>query len=283
MNSLVEKRLNNPQFVSDVELDVRYAIDKLNASGAIVLGYVTSSEITLYQCKTNEHQQFCIETTITIKHHIGDLIREISSMDIPGVNLMYPLGYDGLYSVDPFFNKYLPNNFNERLIQELGSNEMIREVPYYLFDEDNLLECHAVRYALQTKASSRIILMEPYDRETFRQNYQHSYIIPNELQSVKIELFHEKSNLERFHRNNHEWFCVPLDSNTLDTTFWGDKTWKDLLPNQKKDASIGEIQLKYITLETYVDGFQNIYVSVSDIQRENKNVALKINEKNNVI
>lgn len=281
--SLLQRRLDNPQFVSDVELDARYAIDRLQASGAFVLGYVTNSEIIFFQCKTNDRQQFCIEKTTKIDHQIASLTEKISPEDIPGVNLMYPFNKDGLYSFDPFFNQYLPNGFNEHLAQQIDNNEMAREMPYYLVDEAGLLQCHAVRYALQTKASARVILMEPYDNESFRKNYRHSYILPDELESVPIQLYQEESNLERYCLDNYEWFCVPLDDKTLNATFWIDKTWRDIIPNENKDASFDGIALKYITLKTYVDGFQNIYVSVSDIQGNNKNVALKINEKNNVI
>lgn len=280
MNPLVQQRLEDPQSVSDIELDVWYAINEMHAAGVFVLGYVKESDITLYQCKTDDHQRFCIEKTTILKHQIGEQIEKISSKDIQGVNLMYPLGENGLYSFDSYYNRFLPDDLNEQLAKPFDNKEIITNVSYYLVDEAGLFECHAVRYALQTKTSSQIILMKPV-RDAFRQNYQQFYILPDELRSVPIRLFKEESNLERYHRDTPEWFCVPLDNErtTLNARFWGDKTWGDLLPDEREDASVGEIPLKYITLKTYVDGFHNIYVSVSDIQGNKKNVVLKINER----
>ena len=196
---------------------------------------------------------------------------------------MYACDTEGNYSFDPYFDKYLPNGFNEQLAGQFIHAGMDENLPYYLVDKAGLLACHAVRYALQTTASCRVILMESYDREDFQREYRHSYILPDEWQSVPVHLYGEESDLERYCKDNQDWFCIPLSDDTLNATFWGDKKWRDIIPNENRDASVGEIPLKYITLKTYVDGFQNIYVSVSDIQGNNKNVALKINEKNNVI
>lgn len=279
MSSLVKQRLDNPQFVSEIELDVSYAIDKMRAPKNFVMGYVADSDILFYLCKRDDNQRFCIEKATKIKHQIGKLTGQITLEDVLGVNLMFSCDPEGIYSFDPYFDKYLPDGFNEQLAKQFDNGKMAKDVPYYLVDKAGILGCHAVRYALQTKTSSHVILMESYDRDAFRREYRHAYILPDELHSVPICLFHAESNLELYCKENQELFCVPLDNITLNAQFWGDKTWKDLLPNEHKDASIGEIPLKYITLKTYVDGFQNIYVSVSDLQGNNKNIVLKLNEK----
>lgn len=295
MNSWVQQRLENPHFVSDVELDAWYAINRMQAPEAFVLGYVQSNRMLFYRCRRDDIQRFCIEEKLIVNHKIGDLLQQLSDEDMLRLNLMYFFDQDrGKYTYDNYYDPWLPiEGLNERLSEQLAleglvaslcneerqDDEAANEIPYYLFDEAGLLKNYALRFALQSKASCRVVVMEPYDREAFKNDYWHSYILPDELWSVPMQLYYGASNLGRYCGENHELFCVPLGPETLKAKFWNDITWRELVPNKNQDAAVNGIPVKFLTMETYVDGFQNIYVTVCDIQGQKKNIVLKTNEK----
>jgi hypothetical protein len=292
----VRQRLKNPRFVSDIELDAWYVINEMQAQEVFVLGYVRSTQMVFYRCRHDGHQRFCIEEKLIVKHQIGALLQMLPDEDLPRLNQMYFFDKDrGKYTYDNYYDPLLPiEKLNERLAEQLALDGFVvlpcneekqddktaSKISYYLLDEADLLKNYALRFALQNKASCCVVVMEPScNREAFKNNYRHSYILPDELESVPIQLYNGESNLGRYCGENHEMLCVPLDSQTLDAKFWNDITWRELVPNENQDALVYDIPVKCLTLETYVDGFQNIYVTACDIQGKMKNVILKTNEK----
>ena len=292
MNPWMRQRIENPKFVSVVELDARYAINEMQAPENFVLGYVRYAEMVFFRCKRDDHQRFCVEETCIVNHQMGELLQPISDEDIPLLNRMY--FYDqssGKYTYDDCYDQWMSiSGLNKCLLNQLSvlatwQNKTVRDdcedhtETFILVDEDGLLENYAVRYVLQTKASCRVVLMKPYDKEVYKNNYRHSYILPDALQCAAVRLYRGEVYLCPHCGENHELFCVPLTPEVLAAEFWNKITWRDVVPDTNEDAVAVGIPLKFLTIETYVDGFQNIYVSVCDAQGQKKNVLLRINEK----
>lgn len=292
MNPWMPQRIEDPKSVSDVELDTRYAINELQAPENFVLGYVRNAEMVFFRCKRDDQLRFCIEEKCVVNHQMGDFLQPIMDEELSSLNRLYFYDHSsGKYSFDDCYDQWMPiPGLNESLSNQLDvlakwQNEAVNDEcknhteTFFLVDEEGLLENYAVRYVLQTKASCRVVVMEPYDKDAYRSNYRHSYMLPDALQNASVRLYRGETYLRHHCGGNHEVLCVPLIPEVLDAEFWNEVTWRDVIPNTNEDATAIGTPLKFLTMETYVDGFQNIYVSVCDARGRKKNVVLRTNEK----
>lgn len=265
---ILDFRLDNPHYVSDVELAARYAIDVMNAPERFLIGYTLDNKLVFYTCNkriVKEKSLFCIVSMTVIKHKIGKLLHKIQEKDFPRYNILYDYS-EGRYVFDDYYEKWLPiEGLNEQISEQLVNDEIERDIPVYLIDKGSIVQHLSYRYALQNFLSSKVIILSSdYLKPDFRNGYKHLYLY-SENYEKPVQLFGCEASLARFSKRNDELFCVPLTEESLNSEFWNGRLWRDIMPTTAQDADICGIPVKYVTIKTYIDGYQNIYVSVYDI------------------
>lgn len=266
--SILDFRLDNPDYVSDVELAARYAIDVMNAPERFLIGYTLDRKLVLYTCNmrvVKGKSLFCIASMTVIKHKIGKLLHKIQEKDFPGYNSLYDYS-DGRYSFDDYYEKWLPiEGLNDKILEQLVNDEIERGLPVYLIDEGCIVQHFSYRYTLQKFLSSMVIMLSnDYLKPAFKDEYKHLYLYPEKYEQP-IQLYGGEASLSRYSKRNDELFCVPLTEESLNSEFWNGRLWRDIMPITAPDGDICGIPVKYVTIKTYLDGYQNIYVSVYDI------------------
>ena len=266
--SLLDYRIENPHYVSEVELAARYAIDIMNAPERFRIGYSLDNKFIFYDCRMREVKGkplFCIVNMTVIKHKIGKLLQKIQEKDILRYNSLYSYS-DGRYSFDDYYEKWLPiEGLNEKLSEQLVNDNIEKGVPVYLIQKGRIVQHLSYRYALQKCLSSHIFeLSDDYLSPTFKENYKHMYLYPDNYEN-NICLYGGETCLARYSKRNDELFCVPLTDESLSSEFWNGRQWRDIIPETNPDADICGIPVKYVTLKTYIDGYQNIFISVYGI------------------
>ena len=74
--------------------------------------------------------------------------------------------------------------------------------------------------------------------------------------------------------NGSKPIYVPLTVECLDSTFWGQFKWRDIIPNEECDCKIADVDCKSLTIKLEVDGFQNIFGKIEDCQKHRKYILL---------
>ena len=269
--SILDLRTDNPRFVSEVELAARYAIDIMNAPERFRIGYSLDNKFIFYDCRMREIKGkplFCIVNMTVIKHKIGKLLQKIQEKDILRYNSLYSYS-DGRYSFDDYYEKWLPiEGLNEKLSEQFVNDNIEKGVPVYLINKGKIVQHLSYRYALQKFLSCHVFaLSDDYLSPTFKENYKHMYLYPDKYEKT-ICLYGGETCLARYSKRNDELFCVPLTDESLSSEFWNGRLWRDIIPETDPDADICGIPVKYVTLKTYIDGYQNIFISVYDITRK---------------
>lgn len=266
--SILDFRLDNPHYVSDVELAARYAIDVMNAPERFMIGYSLDNKLVLYTCNMSVikgKSLFCIVSMTVTRHKIGKLLQKIPEKDLLRYNSLYSYS-DGKYSFDDYYEKWLPiEGLNGKLSEQLVNINNEKGVPVYLINKGRIVQHLSYRYALQKCLSCHIfVLSDDFLSPTFRANYKHMYLYPDNYEKP-ICLYGGETCLARYSKRNDELFCVPLTDESLNSEFWNGRLWRDIMPETDPDADICGIPVKYVTLKTYIDGYQNIFISVYDI------------------
>ena len=274
-DSIVNQRISNPAKLSDVEITARFIIEQQNAPDRFLIGYAEDALLTFFLCQTERSTgHFRIESSTHIGHELGQLLRQAPTFDLTQINRLYYFK-DGKYWYDDYFDPWLPfEDLNNKMLAQLDISNVECGLTVYMTGKGELVRHFSFRYAVQEKYACRVVMLPAFNSERYENDCQELFMLSNKYRTLKIKLLNEEASLERFSQTNDELFCVPLSNDTLDNGFWNDCSWRDILPDTNPDGIMNDIPVKYIKIRTYVDGFQNTYVSVSDLYHHMKNTVI---------
>lgn len=254
------------------ETVVRKAIGSYGIKGVFLLLQLNSDDCYLYECETDdEGSRFRIKSYDIYRHKLGKIFGEkLDKRKLDKYSLAY-FKQDGKYIYDEYYNKLsLELAEHNKAIQQALCELPDRWKCASLFIDGDYCEIPSVVYALQ-RNTTEIISMK-LDHPLSQDN------------TNTLKCWFPETVKEQIRTNNQITFLdclkesqavfVPLDDSTLDSVFFNEIKWRNIVPNFDKDCEIAGINCKYIMLKIKVDGFQNVFCRATDAHGNNKCVLV---------
>ena len=259
------------------EAIVRKAIASYRIRGEFLLLQLNSNDCYLYECETDdEGLKFRIKSYVIYRHRLDEILGEkLDKRKVDKFSLAY-FKQDGKYVYDEYYSQLSVElaEHNKALQQALCELPVSWKCSSLYIDGD-YSEIPSVVYALQRNAT-KIISMKLDKSLSMNNNKVLKCWFPDVVKG-KIRTDNNITFLDCL--KGSQTVFVPLDDICLDSYFYNEIKWRDILPNFEKDCEIAGIECKTIMLRTKVDGFQNVFCRVSDA-KDNYKYIMVYNSQN---
>ena len=263
----IRHRLKDIQHISDPEIKLVLAADTYNLSGRYKLLYIYERQFVIYDCSINsvfEPAKVSILTTgQSIKHKLSTILKdsEVNQQERNSLFAFNEISHHWVF--DAYFNTYCNLgsiiNLLSREFKKTGidnKDELI--VAKNIFSKDI-----ALKYVIQS-ITSKVYFLE---REENNTNLDKRIDIKEELRISKVGILAPMNTLMNLRYN--EIIYVPLETESLESTFFGKTKWKDILKDfstkSKNDVLINDTPCKTVRLQPYIDAYGNVFISVYSI------------------
>lgn len=259
---------NKKDFIFSGEAVIRKAIASYGIKDVFLLLQLNSDYCYLYECETdNEGSRFRIKGYDIYHHKLSKIFCEkLDKRKVAQFSLAYSK-QDGRYVYDEYYS-LLSAELAEhnKLIQQALCELPNKWKCLSLFIDGEYCEIPSVIYALQRNATE--IISMKLDKPLSTDNNKVLKCWFPDVVKGRIRTDNNITFLDCL--KVPQTIFVPLDDNSLDSFFYNEIKWRDILPNFEKDCKIAGIECKTIMLKTKVDGFQNVFCRVSDAKGNNK-------------
>ena len=281
-NEYINERLKNTSWSYDDKLkntswcccqyDASYLIDKCGATEDFCLLKSSEEKLYVYTCKVTKYNG---------KYFF--YIDEICEKDISTIVGKYKeKGLNECYDINRSEYIYDENKYNERGgSQELSDSlsEIVNDIPYIVSCQNIFViyqksEFRPLLYAIQEKSRERGGLIKVV-RKQGGYSPEAGISFPSERKSLVAT--NVKLSLHDF-ACNEECVYVPLCEDTLDSVFFEDWKWRDIIPDskQKDPITIGDVNFEILKIKVQYDVFRNIFLYVVDALDKDRKKCLLI-------
>lgn len=263
----ISDKIRNPKHVSIVEKDLVSAVDKFNLSGGVSLMYINEDNITLYGCFVNIKTQ---PSKISIRsigdetpHNLKILLKADKRAKTERDSLFSLEAGTGKLLFDDYFSNYcsldallgcLRDIFTQ--IDLLQANTLIVKSLFY--------QDIPLRYILESMTSNTIFI----DSNSTDVSVKGRIDIHPLLLKNAVGIVFPLDTIKGVMLNKNEIY-VPLDSITLNSTFYGRMIWRDLLGelsvSSENDVLIDDVSCRLIRLTPHIDGYGNLFITINSI------------------
>mgnify|MGYP004654121001 CR=1 FL=1 len=250
------------------ETVVRKAIVSYDIKGTFLLLQLTSDYCYLYECETDDvSSKFRIKSYDIYHHKLSKIFCEkFDEKKFDKFSWAY-FKQDGRFVYDEYYSQLSVelaehNKALQQALCELPSSWKCSS----LYIDGDYSEIPSVVYALQRNATE--IISMKLDKPLSTDNNKVLKCRFPDVVKGKIRTDNNITFLDCL--KVPQTVFVPLNDNSLDSFFYNEIKWRDILPNFEKDCEIAGIECKTIMLKTKVDGFQNVFCRASDAKGNNK-------------
>lgn len=260
-NDYIQNRLNDSKSVSNPEKDA-LSIMHNGESDDFQMIVFHSRTLDIYWCETVS-QNGSVRLKISsfeegIPHSLQDVFSEGSRFSHYWPDF-YRISH-GRYTYDKYYDRYLlPAGLNERLEKALSFLRYYKGNRIYFKGE--YCEYPPLLYMLQQYCQS----VAPVP-ECRIDAFGDEFLIPSFIEKEQIALSDGERAISYFGGNDVPIY-VPMEKETLDSVFVSSIRWRDILPDMNPDCSMAGICFKKLKLSFDSDGYQNVFVTVTDDAR----------------
>lgn len=254
------------------ETVVRKEIDSYGGKGAFLLLQLTSDFCYLYECETNDvSSRFRIKSYEIYRHKLSEIFgNKLDKREIQKFSLAY-FKQDGRYVYDEYYSQLsVELAEHNKALQQVLCKLPVSWKCSSLYIDGNYSEIPSVVYALQRNATE--IISMTLDKPLSTDNNKVLKCWFPDVVKGKIRTDNNITFLDCL--KVFQTVFVPLEDNCLDSYFYNEIKWRDILPNFEKDCEIAGIECKTIMLRTKVGGFQNVFCRASDAKDVNKYIMV---------
>ena len=259
----LEDKLNDPDFVSQAEREAFYCCCHLGARDDFMLMIIRQDCIETYLCHCAERQGTLLLSIDGMNQHpfsFTHVLEHVSGgqTDTQGWNAMF--FHNGQrFEYDTYYDQYLPEKAMCKITDYMTIIPRHDYLPAFVIGEHT--DFNMLMYALQRRFANLKVI--PSHRND---DVQPAYILPDKLNSDGVGLSVSGAQLGRWLNRWSTPLVVPMEGNTLNSSFWLDKKWKDVLPElQQPDARVAGTNVKYISFKTQTDAYRNIFLTAKAI------------------
>ena len=259
----LEDKLNDPDFVSQVEREAFHCCRHLGAKDDFMLVVIRQDCIETYQCHCADQQgtlQLSIDDMDQHPFSFTHVLEHVSGgkPETQGWNAMF--FYNGQrFEYDTYYDRYLPEQALRKITDYMTMIPQHHHLPAFVIGEHT--DFNMLMYALQGRFANLSVIPSHCNDDSLP-----AYILPEKLNSDDVRLSVSGTQLGMWLNRWSMPFVVPLDGTTLNSSFWLDKKWKDVLPALRQaDARVAGTDVKYISFKTQTDAYRNIFLTAKAI------------------
>lgn len=247
------------------------SIDIYGAHGEFTLLTFFDDECYICHCTTDDGSRFRIDTMQCFKHNLKQLYAENHISETLANQYDWAYFQKGDTMVyDQYYDECFPplTKYNSEIRECIGSLGTVGLEP--VFAGGSFTDKKAVVYALQQKYRRDVIHIEACEELTAKARILFSKTITKE----PLHLSLQESNIQRFIGSEGLEVFVPLHDCSLDSPFWRETTWRNMLPENHDTCMVGQTVCCYLKINFEVDCFNNIYCKVTDSAQHEKYMIL---------
>lgn len=224
--------------LSEIEKMAITSIDNYGARGEFTLLTFFDDECYICHCKTDAGSRFRIDTMQCFKHNLKQL--------------------------------YAEDHISKTLANQIGALGAVGREP--IFAGGSFIDKKAVVYALQQIYGRDVIQMDM--KSCGKLNSKSRTLFSETITKEPLHLSLPDSNIMRFIGSEGLEVFVPLQDCSLDSPFWRETTWRNMLPENYGKCMIGQSECCYLKINFEVDCFNNIFCKVTDSAQNEKYMIL---------
>lgn len=261
MAKISDNKRHDFRFYSESEHDAAYVISRgIVASNFRIIDFKDGDKYNQYIIDY-QNGKFKISSVEQNSHHnlASVLPLEIRTRErIAQWNLFFFLKNQE-YQYDSYYDSLIePSDIIDKINASIVDFPIAKDE--ILFVKGEYTDCKPLLYCLQ-KRFQKVIIMPNYDIKPI--NFIGSFIVPLAM-NAKIGITPQTSPAD-FIEDWSPAIFVPLVERVLETRFYGDLLWRDIMPdNPKRDFDLGEFPIKAVWIRFDYDGQDQIYVTVRD-------------------
>ena len=259
----LEDKLNDPDLVSQVEHEAFYCCRHLGAKDDFMLIIIRQDCIETYQCNCSDRKgmiQMGIDDMDQYPFSFTHVLEHVSGgqPDTQGWNAMF--FHNGQrFEYDTYYDQYLPEQAMQKITGYMTMIPQHNHLPAFVMGEHT--DFNMLMFALQGRFANLSVIPSHSNDDS-----QPTYILPEKLNSDDVRLSVSGAQLGMWLNKWSTPIAVPLDRTTINSSFWLDRKWKDVLPElQQPDARVAGTNVKYISFKTQTDGYRNIFLTAKAI------------------
>ena len=258
MKAKTDKEDHNYRFYSESEHDAVYAIDNgIVASKFHILEFKGVDKYSHYCCEIQGKKLRITFSEYNKTHSLANALPyEIRTLErISQWDLFFFLKNQE-YIYDRYYDSQIePSDIVDNVKTALGDFPLAKDE--ILLVKGEYADCRPLLYCLQERFL-RVIVIPKYEPKPI--NFKDSFVTPLAL-NAKIETIPQASPADYI----DDWspaIFVPLVEDTLNSKFYGNLTWRDILPeNPKKDFDFGEFAIIVFWIRFDYDAQGQVYVT----------------------
>ena len=262
----VGRRLRDYRYISEPEKDLVRAADLYALSGQYRLVYIKDRSMVIYGCSVNTSfgaAKVSIRSVGEEVPHGLATILECGDGERRRRNSLFSFDKEtGKWMSDPYFREYCNlGNVLDALsgaLRELGISSGDR-----LIVADMAFREPPLGYALQSMAAEVHFL----DGDRDNVNLNKRIDIPEAFRDAKVGVQPPMDTL--LNLKNNDMVYVPLQPRTLESCFFGEFCWKDVLGElaapSGADVDVCGIPCRAVSLRPYIDAYGNVFISVFSV------------------
>lgn len=279
----LEAKLSRPDFVSPMEMDGVSVLDKYPDIGDFALVSISIKRLFIYNYTVKVlrgKKYFTISRITDYEHGLKDLLENTDESFIDKINNAYFRNPStGEITLDASYEKDIPQvgKLNGWLSIALQNIPEIKKVPVFLKEKDNkggesnncvdYSKNNALLYHLQ-QVSGHVVRKVPKSDQV---NIIGRICIPEELMSSKVNIKPSSWAVGTLlSKSPKVQVYVPLDDRTLDSVFYENTTWRQIIESEKEDCEMSRVKMKWVKLCFIVDGYLNVFCVAENIDRTQK-------------
>lgn len=247
-------------FPSQIEKAIISAVDRHYAAGKFNVITFIGKECYLCRCEmTPDNKRYSISEFTCYNHTIQDIyVEDLITVEKAQKYDHAYFNNDGMIIFDEFYGETYPelSEYNLHLQKAIANIN----IPYggSIFVSGDFTKTNALLYALQSKFGN-IIPIEIEDKL----NAKSRSIFSREITGTFLNVSKPVKVIDYIGSNLLEMF-VPVDKTTLESSFWRDIRWNNIIPENCIECKIADIPCYYLNISFEIDGFNNVFCKVDD-------------------
>lgn len=267
----MQKKLHDIKISSQIEQDVIYIIENFAINNKCQLLAMTKDYFYLYHCliyEIDNHKRFHIYKMDSFAHDLDSILNDerISNDQIEQYNSAFYCDND-TYSYDSAYDGMFPELavFNQSIQAAVGNISLAENIP--IFVKGLYSQVKSLMYCLQNVTNTIVSLIPKHERLST----DGRFYLPDTLGSSLFHVDVAGYDLRTCMNSDNITFAVPLDKVSLDSIFWKEATWHNILPDTETfDYEMSAVKIKLIEIDFEIDGYANVFCIATDMQGKSK-------------
>lgn len=259
--SYIHNRLNNDKgFPSKFERAIISAIDNHNFNQDFNLIYFTPEEVYICGCEIDTaSNRFSVKDFSWLNHNLKEHLKNYNAAgsSTHGFELAF-FNDNGVIVYDDYYNEKFPElkSFNSILDESLADLPKLPNLPVVICGE--FCNFNALKYVLQKKYG-KVITVKAEDAKNLKGRTLFSKDITAKNLSTSIP-----SKITSHLGTNFLEVFLPIHNSSLESIFWKETKWKDLLPEGATTCEINGVTCAYLRISFEIDAFNNVFCRFDD-------------------